>query len=197
MITSCEMLQFLSVFLKFLTVFLKAHACACAAMRLLLLVALLQRGGGGEASGRVVPPSCPSYCGAFSEAAATPAVLHARWSQHMASANALGSELHQVVSFLSAALQRVRCIRSGGSSSSSSLADAASAISNACDALKPQLVRLCIVLSAGPASPSTINSFCSGSLPELSALASNAAAILAGSDEVRSYNRACTLSMRS
>ena len=77
------------------------------------------------------------------------------------------SELHQVVSFLSAALQRVRCIHAGGSSSSSSrsISDAASAVSNACDALKPQLVRLSIVLSAGPASPSTINSFCSDHYP--------------------------------
>lgn len=102
----------------------------------------------------------------------------------MSSAQAAAGQLHQVVSFLSAALARVQSIRSSASGGSGN-EEAAATISSACDALKPQLVRISIVFSAGPASPSTIESFCSASLPHLSALASSAAAVLATTDEVR------------
>ena len=45
------------------------------------------------------------------------------------------------------------------------------AITSACDVLKPQLVRFAIVLKAGPAPPSIVDSFCSESLRALSVLA--------------------------
>jgi hypothetical protein len=92
------------------------------------------------------------------------------------------SHLHEVVGFLTAALERIQCIPQAGSGSS--ILSAASALSNACEALKPQLVRLSIVMSSGPAPPSVVESFCSSSLPELSAVVSSVAAIFASADEV-------------
>ena len=92
--------------------------------------------------------------------------------------------LQQVVGFLSAALARVQSIAAGGSGGTKSR-DAAAAITSACDILKPQLVRFGIVLKAGPAPPSIMDSFCSESLPALSALASSFATVLAGADHVR------------
>jgi hypothetical protein len=95
--------------------------------------------------------------------------------------------LQQVVGFLSAALARVQSIAPAGSGAAGGTKsqDAAAAITSACDVLKPQLVRFAIVLKAGPAPPSIVDSFCSESLPALSALASSFATLLADADDVR------------
>jgi hypothetical protein len=102
----------------------------------------------------------------------------------MSAAPSAPDQLRQVVNFLTAALARVNGVKplriAGGK-----LEDAAAALSLACDSLKPQLVRMSIVFSAGAASPSTVDSFCSSSLPVLSALASNIAALVSGADDVR------------
>ena len=99
----------------------------------------------------------------------------------MSAAPADADKLRQIVAFLSAALERLKCVRPCGGGG---LGEAAAAVSSAIDALKPQLVRMSIVLSAGPASSSTIDSFCSSSLPDVAAFVTAAAAILAGADDV-------------
>ncbi len=101
----------------------------------------------------------------------------------MSTAPADADQLRQIVAFLSAALERLKCVRPCGGGGS--LGEAAAAVSSASDALKPQLVRMSIVLSAGPASSSTIDSFCSSSLPDVAAFVTASAAILAGADDVR------------
>jgi hypothetical protein len=100
----------------------------------------------------------------------------------MSTAPADADKLRQIVAFLSAALERLKCVRPCGGGGG--LGEAAAAVSSASDALKPQLVRMSIVLSAGPASSSTIDSFCSSSLPDVAAFVTAAAAILAGADDV-------------
>lgn len=102
----------------------------------------------------------------------------------MSTAPADADQLRQIVAFLSAALERLKCVRPCGGGGGS-LGEAAAAVSSASDALKPQLVRMSIVLSAGPASSSTIDSFCSSSLPDVAAFVTASAAILAGADDVR------------
>lgn len=110
----------------------------------------------------------------------------------MSSTQASGT-LQQVVGFLSAALARVQSIVAAGSgvARGTKSQDAAAAITSTCDILKPQLVRFGIVLKAGPAPTSIVDSFCSESLPALSVLASSFATVLAGADDVRL--RACDL----
>ncbi len=102
----------------------------------------------------------------------------------MSTAPADADKLRQIVAFLSAALERLKCVRPCGGGGGGGLGEAAAAVSSASDALKPQLVRMSIVLSAGAASSSTIDSFCSSSLPDVAAFVTAAAAILAGADDV-------------
>lgn len=106
----------------------------------------------------------------------------------MSAAPQAADQLRQVVSFLTAALERVQGLKKKHEkafrSAGLSLEDAAAAVTSACDSLKPQLVRMSIVFSAGAVSPSTIDGFCSASLLDLSALASSVAALFAGADDV-------------
>ena len=110
--------------------------------------------------------------------------LGCKYLNRMSSAHAGSSQLHEVVSFLSTAIQRVHGIRAGASGGRG-IQEAAAAISSACDDLRPHLVRASIALSAGRAPQSAIDSFCSSSLPSLSTLASSSAIVLAAADEVR------------
>jgi hypothetical protein len=110
--------------------------------------------------------------------------LSRRHINRMSSAHAGSSQLHEVVTFLSTAIQRVHAIRAGASGGRG-IQEAAAAISSACDNLRPHLVRASIALSAGRAPQSAIDSFCSSSLPSLSTLASSSTIVLAAADEVR------------